>query len=63
VLVVEAADESLSRWWKGRYTLADFHERLQSVPRLEKATLQEAGHMLQHDQPQALASLLENFLT
>jgi len=62
VLAIEAADDSLTDWWKGRYTLAEFHERLQSVPTLEKATVQDAGHMLQHDQPQALANLLENFL-
>jgi pimeloyl-ACP methyl ester carboxylesterase len=32
------------------------------VPSLQKATIQDAGHMLHHDQPQALATLLENFL-
>ena len=62
VLAVEASDDSLSQWWKGKYTLAEFHERLQSVPQLTKATVQEAGHMLHHDQPQALAKLLEAFL-
>ena len=62
VLAIEAADDSLTQWWKGRYTLAEFHERLQSVPTLQKATVQDAGHMLQHDQPQALANLLEIFL-
>jgi pimeloyl-ACP methyl ester carboxylesterase len=62
VLVVEASDDSLGQWWKGKYTLAEFHERLKSVPQLEQAQVQDAGHMLHHDQPQALASLLENFL-
>ncbi|PIT72722.1 alpha/beta hydrolase [Limnohabitans sp. G3-2] len=62
VLAVEASDDSLSQWWKGQYTLAEFHERLKSVPRLEKATIADAGHMLHHDQPHALASLLEGFL-
>jgi pimeloyl-ACP methyl ester carboxylesterase len=62
VLMVQASDDSLSQWWKGKYTLAEFHERLNCVPFLRKATVQDAGHMLQHDQPQALASLLENFL-
>ena len=32
LLAVEAADDSLAQWWKGRYTLAQYHERLQSVP-------------------------------
>ena len=61
VLAVEAADDSLSQWWKGRYTLAEFHERLKSVPSLEKAVIQDAGHMLHHDQPQELAKMLQKF--
>jgi pimeloyl-ACP methyl ester carboxylesterase len=62
VLAVEAADDSLSQWWKGRYTLAEYHERLQTVPQLEKAIIQDASHMLQHDQPGALATLMEIFM-
>ncbi len=62
VLAVEASDDSLSQWWKGRYTLAEFHERLKAVPTLAKAVIQDAGHMLHHDQPHALANLLENYL-
>ncbi len=62
VLAVEAADDSLGQWWKGQYTLAEFHERLKSVPRLETAVIQDAGHMLHHDQPQTLAALLQKFL-
>lgn len=62
VLAVEAADDSLGQWWKGQYTLAEFHERLKSVPTLETAVIQDAGHMLHHDQPQTLAALLQKFL-
>jgi pimeloyl-ACP methyl ester carboxylesterase len=61
VLAVEASDDSLGQWWKGRYTLAEFHERLKAVALLEKATLQDAGHMLHHDQPLKLAAIIENF--
>ena len=61
-LVVEAADDSLSQWWKGKYTLAEFHERLKSVPDLRRAAIADAGHMLHHDQPEALAELIGNFL-
>ena len=61
VLAVEAADDSLGQWWKGRYTLAQYHERLQAVPHLEKTVVQDAGHMLQHDQPETLARLIEKF--
>jgi pimeloyl-ACP methyl ester carboxylesterase len=63
VLWVEASDDSLSTWWKGRFTLAEFHERLQRVPQLSRAVVQDAGHMLHHDQPQALAQLLTPFLS
>ena len=61
-LFIEASDDSLSGWWKGRFTLAEFHERLKSVPDLQTASLPDAGHMLHHDQPKLLAELLEKFL-
>jgi pimeloyl-ACP methyl ester carboxylesterase len=62
VLAVEASDDSLTQWWKGRYTLAEYHERLKAVPQVDIAVIQDAGHMLHHDQPQALAQMLEQFL-
>lgn len=58
-LAVQASDESLTQWWNGLYTLAEYHERLKSVPNLQTAVVQEAGHMLHHDQPETLARLLE----
>ena len=61
VLAIEASDDFLGQWWKGRYTLAEFHERLKSVPQLKQAIIPDAGHMLHHDQPQALAALIERF--
>jgi pimeloyl-ACP methyl ester carboxylesterase len=62
MLWVEASDDSLRQWWQDRYTLAEFHERLAHVPDVRKAVVQDAGHMLHHDQPQALAALVEQFL-
>ncbi|PUE53391.1 alpha/beta hydrolase [Limnohabitans parvus II-B4] len=62
VLAVEASDDSLGMWWKGKYTLAEFHERLKAVPVLEEALIQDAGHMLHHDQPQLLAAMIEKFI-
>jgi pimeloyl-ACP methyl ester carboxylesterase len=62
VLAVEASDDSLGTWFKGEYTLAQYHERLQAVPQHQVAVVQDAGHMLHHDQPQAVARLLEDFL-
>ena len=62
VLSVTASDDSLSQWWKGRFTLAEHHERLRAVPRLDNAVVADAGHMLHHDQPQLLAQTIEHFL-
>jgi pimeloyl-ACP methyl ester carboxylesterase len=62
LLSVLASDHSLDSWWKGRYTLQEYHERLKSVPSVQTTTLDGTGHMLHHDQPQALASLIERFL-
>ncbi|MCD6666018.1 MAG: alpha/beta hydrolase [Hydrogenophaga sp.] len=62
LLSVTASDDSLGQWWKGRYTLEEYRQRLKVVPALREAHLDDAGHMLHHDQPQALARLIETFL-
>jgi pimeloyl-ACP methyl ester carboxylesterase len=62
VLAVDASDDSLGRWWQGRFTLAEYHERLKAVPDLRLGRIEDAGHMLHHDQPQQLAHLIEEFL-
>ena len=61
-LWVEGSDDQLSRFWGSRYPREDFEARLALVPRLERTVLQDAGHMLHHDQPEALAARLELFL-
>jgi pimeloyl-ACP methyl ester carboxylesterase len=61
-LSVEASDDSLELWWKGKFTLAEYHERLRSVPSVAQAKVSDAGHMLHHDQPEQVAQLMENFL-
>jgi pimeloyl-ACP methyl ester carboxylesterase len=62
VLSVTASDDSLSQWWKGQFTLAQYQERLKAVPVLQNAVICDAGHMLHHDQPSQLAQLIEDFL-
>ena len=66
LLWVEGDLTDTSRWWGTRYTKAEFHERLcvvnQQPKQVEKHVLSPAGHMLHHDQPEALAALLEAFL-
>jgi len=61
-LAVEASDDSLVQWWQGKFTLAEYHERLKAVPNARRAVIQDAGHMLHHDQPEQLARLIESFL-
>lgn len=60
-LSVVASDCQLEQWWQGRYGLAEYHERLKSVPNLHHALVTDAAHMLHHDQPAQLASLIEGF--
>ena len=62
VLAVEADGDSLSQWWKHRFTLDEYHERLKHVPDCRVAVVPQAGHMLHHDQPRAVAELIESFL-
>lgn len=62
VLAVEAGDDSLGQWWQGRFTLAEYHERLKAVSDLRLGHIRDAGHMLHHDQPAELARLIEGFL-
>ncbi|MEO6279740.1 alpha/beta hydrolase [Roseateles sp.] len=61
-LWVEGSDDQLTRFWGGRFPREDFEARLALVPGLARAVLQDAGHMLHHDQPEALAAVLEPFL-
>ena len=40
----------------------EYAERLSAIPRLSRATVTDAGHMLHHDQPEAVARLVDDFL-
>ena len=62
VLAVEASDNSLDLWWKGKFTLEQYHDRIQQVPNVEIALIPDAGHMMHHDQPALLAELIERFI-
>ncbi|HYF19067.1 MAG TPA: alpha/beta hydrolase [Ramlibacter sp.] len=62
LLWVQAAEDSLDGWHQGRFTQAEFEQRLAAVPSVQKAVIPEAGHMLHHDQPEVLAALIEPFL-
>lgn len=60
-LMVEAEDDGIALFWKGKFTQAEHHERLQVVPDIRVQVLPDCGHMLHHDQPQAVAALIEAF--
>jgi pimeloyl-ACP methyl ester carboxylesterase len=62
LLWIEGDQTDIARWWGTRYTKAEFHQRLDVVPQVERQVLAPAGHMLHHDQPEALAQRLEAFL-
>jgi pimeloyl-ACP methyl ester carboxylesterase len=62
LLWVEGDRTDIGRWWGNRYTKEEFYQRLSVVPQVERHVLSPAGHMLHHDQPEALAARLETFL-
>lgn len=61
-LCVVASDDSIQQWWKDRYSLAEFKQRISVLRDVTHATIEDAGHMLHHDQPDRLARLMEDFL-
>ncbi len=63
VLWIEGDQSDPGRWWGDRYSKAEFHQRLDVVRDVTRHTLSPAGHMLHHDQPDALAARLEAFLS
>ena len=63
VLWVEGDLTDIAKWWGHRYPREDFEGRLAVVPSLQRHVLSPSGHMLHHDQPEALATRLLAFLT
>jgi pimeloyl-ACP methyl ester carboxylesterase len=62
LLWVQGARSRLDSHWGGRYSLAEFQQRLAHVRSVRQVALEDAGHMLHHDQPEALAAALLDFL-
>jgi pimeloyl-ACP methyl ester carboxylesterase len=62
LLWVQAAGSRVDSHWGGRYSLAEFQQRLSHVASVRQVALENAGHMLHHDQPEALAAALRDFL-
>jgi pimeloyl-ACP methyl ester carboxylesterase len=59
---VEGDLTDVEKWWGHRYSRSEFAERLAHVASVRKEGLSPCGHMLHHDQPEALAALLADFL-
>jgi pimeloyl-ACP methyl ester carboxylesterase len=62
-LVIEAVDDSIAQFWRGKFSRAEHRERLQAVPSLDIVEVPDCGHMLHHDQPEAVAALIERFIS
>ncbi len=63
LLCVTGEEDSLKKWFGEQYKLEDFYERVSVVSNISHKQLANTGHMLHHDQPEALAQLVEAFLS
>ena len=55
------ATESETRGWATGSDEVEWQRRIASVPKLRIEHVERAGHMLHHDQPEAVAALIESF--
>jgi len=63
VLWVEAADTNMWQWMGPKAEARiEIDRRLGNLKQVEARMMDDAGHMLHHDQPEALARMLEDFL-
>ena len=62
VLWAEGDRTDMAKWWGNRYPRSEFEARIATVPQVQRVLLSPCGHMLHHDQPQALARHLAAFL-
>jgi pimeloyl-ACP methyl ester carboxylesterase len=63
VLWVEAEETDMWRWLGPKEVArAEVDRRMAEIPKVTPRMVPEAGHMLHHDQPVLLASMIEDFL-
>ncbi len=62
VLFVEGAQTLYFMLFNGKYSREEFLERMTLVPDFRRETIEQAGHMLHHDQPVELAQHIAAFL-
>ena len=63
VLWAEGDLTDIAKWWGKRYTHEEFDSRLAVVAQVQRVLLSPCGHMLHHDQPEALAAHMASFLS
>ena len=64
VLWVEADETEMWRWMGSKESARiETDRRIRCIARVRTALINNAGHMLHHDQPQALAYMIEDFLS
>ncbi len=61
VLHVEAVDSPTLRHLAGNIPLDQYRERFAAFPDWRQVEVEEAGHMVHHDQPEQIAALIEAF--
>lgn len=62
-LYMEASDTDLWRWMGAREEARlEIDRRIATIPNVTSRMIENAGHMLHHDQPEILADIIEGFL-
>jgi pimeloyl-ACP methyl ester carboxylesterase len=61
VLHVEARNSPTLAWLAGDMPIPDYKSRFQSIPDWRETFVDDAGHMIHHDQPERVAALIEAF--
>lgn len=62
VLFVEGTETLYFMLFNGKFSREEFLERVKRVPDFRLESIEKAGHMLHHDQPEELAVHIANFL-
>lgn len=61
-LHIEARDSATLKWIAGDVPIDAFRTRFAAFRNFQEAVIDDAGHMLHHDQPETVARLIETFL-
>ena len=62
-LYVEATETDMARWMGAKDSARlEIDRRIATIPNVTTRMVENAGHMLHHDQPEALARIIEDFM-